>query len=94
MSKEMSIVQVMVSPEFARDVLERSFASGFTNRPLSKKTVKKYAEAMKKGGWVLNNDAICIDDSGALINGQHRLEAVIVSGCTVPMFLAYHCING
>lgn len=52
------------------------------NRNVSKVIVDAYTREMKDGRWVLSNDAIAFDTDGNLINGQHRLYAVIKSGCT------------
>lgn len=53
------------------------------NRRLRIHDVRKYARDLAQGRWTLNNDAICITPSGRLINGQHRLEAIVEAG--VPM---------
>jgi hypothetical protein len=46
------------------------------NRPVSQATVEKYADIMRKGGWLLNGESIKFDWDGVLIDGQHRLFAV------------------
>ncbi|WP_179145411.1 hypothetical protein [Rhizobium sp. RU36D] len=51
--------------------------------------MRAYADAMRRGEWLLNGEAIIISRSGALNDGQHRLNAVIRSGTTVPMMLAF-----
>lgn len=48
-------------------------------RNLSPKTVNHYARPMRENRWMLSNDAIVFDINGRLINGQHRLNAVIQS---------------
>lgn len=35
---------------------------------------------MKDGEWMTSPDAIAFDDEGRLVNGQHRLKAVVRSG--------------
>lgn len=47
------------------------------NRKLRKTRVSQYADAMKRGLWDIQNDAITISKSGKLLNGQHRLSAII-----------------
>ena len=44
---------------------------------------------MVKGLWVLSNDVILITSDGKLINGQHRLMAIIKSN-TAQKFLVMH----
>lgn len=85
----MHIEQVMVTPEYAMKLLQDNNNSGFINRPLASDRVKLYAEAMKKGEWVLNNDNICIDPEGAIINGQHRLHSAILAKKSFPAYICY-----
>ena len=77
---------INVTPEFAGELLKQNF----NNRTLSKAKVKEYAEAMRRGRWTENNDAICIFEDGTLANGQHRLHAVIESGKTIPMTIKFN----
>ena len=55
------------------------------NRKLSAPRVKRYAQAMKDGLWKLNGQNIIFDKDGVLIDGQHRLQAVLVADCDVQM---------
>ncbi len=57
---------------------ELILASQVQNRPVSSAQVKKYSEMMKQGHWMLNGESI-IYANGKLIDGQHRLNAVIQS---------------
>lgn len=49
------------------------------NRKLDVRRVRFYAEEMKGGRWVLNNDAITFNGDGSLLNGQHRLSACVLA---------------
>jgi hypothetical protein len=42
---------------------------------------------MRAGQWILTHQGIAIDDQKELVDGVHRLLAVIESGTTVPMML-------
>jgi len=57
------------------------------NRPLNRITVEDYKAQMLKGRWQLNGEPIIISDDGTLLDGQHRLTAVMESGCTVQMVI-------
>ncbi len=46
------------------------------NRPLSRKDIERYAASMESGRWLLNGETIIFDNTGNLLNGQHRLVAV------------------
>lgn len=51
------------------------------NRPISKATVRRYAASMKAGRWDTNAPSvIVIDTNGHVRDGQHRLEAIALSG--------------
>lgn len=56
--------------------------------------VKQYAGAMKRGEWVLSNDAITFDRHGRLINGQHRLSAVVMAGITMQFMVMRNSPDG
>lgn len=82
-------VTVMMTPDLAKRLLDRNV----DNRPLrvrgKTRCVEAYAEAMKRGEWDLNGQAIIISDEGLLNDGQHRLHAVIASGMTVEMQITF-----
>jgi len=73
----------MVTPQMAHKWL----LQGGKNRKISNRHVKEIATSMQAGKWVLNGETICFDTKGKLINGQHRLSAVIMSGVTVPILV-------
>lgn len=55
------------------------------NRNISERTVQSYASDMKNGGWTLTHQGIAFDTDGNLQDGQHRLWAIIFSGCTIQI---------
>lgn len=73
----------VISPAYAKELLERSMP----NRPLSEHTVARYAVDMADGLWINNGQGIVISDTGELLDGQHRLHAIIKSGKTVAMLV-------
>lgn len=80
---EAKITKMVISPEKAAMMLKRNTK----NRPLKLRKVEQYAQKMRDGKWKLTNDAISY--SGLrLINGQHRLSAVVESGTTQEFFVA------
>lgn len=46
-----------------------------------------YANTMRAGQWVVNTDAIAFDTNNVLINGHHRLRAVIEAKTAVLMMV-------
>jgi hypothetical protein len=58
------------------------------NRPISKTRVSYYARQMKQGRWKLNMEPIIFDLEDHLLNGQHRLMAIIESKKTIELLIA------
>jgi hypothetical protein len=81
-----NFVLMQITPEIAK-----AFLAGNTdNRKLASRTVEVLARDMVNGGWRVTHQCIAISESGLLIDGQHRLSAVVSSGKTVPMYVAYY----
>lgn len=68
-----------ITPEVAEEWLEVNTH----NRDIRGAVVTEYAGAMKRGEWRLNGEAIKFDHEGNLLDGQHRLWAVLESGTTI-----------
>lgn len=67
---------VEVTPDVAREWLESMAA----NRNLSRANMESLAEAMDDGRWHDDGSPIRFNRSGQLIDGQHRLSAIILTG--------------
>lgn len=67
-----------ITPDIATKMLERNTE----NRPLSQRHVATLAAEMKAGRWQFNGDTICFSGD-RLIDGQHRLWAVMESGVPI-----------
>lgn len=78
------VMQTMVrriTPDLAVRWLERNTR----NRPLDQKHVDFLVSEIKGGRWKLTHIGIAFDVNGVLQDGQHRLWAVVLSGCSVEM---------
>jgi len=65
----------LVTPEKAKEYLLKSGG----NRPSRKNLIERYTTDMKTGNWRRNPQPICFDLDGKLIDGHHRLTAVVES---------------
>jgi hypothetical protein len=74
---------VAVTPAMALEWL----AYNTKNRPVRKGTVVDYAARMSRGEWHMNGEPIKFAKSGVLLDGQHRLEAILESEQTVDMMV-------
>jgi len=83
----------IVTPEWAREILEKhekDIADGkFRQRPINDRTVKRYAVDMKSGNWGLTGQGISFDEEKNLLDGQHRLFAVVMAGIPVQMLVTW-----
>lgn len=77
---------VEVTPEQA----EKWLAANLANRTVRTARVREYATAMREGRWLYTADPIRFDEDGRLIDGQHRLMAVVKAGLPVEM----HVVRG
>lgn len=57
------------------------------NRVLKPNHVDVIARDIRAGNWKFNGDAIRFDDEGMLIDGQHRLSAILKSGLSVDTLI-------
>lgn len=61
-------------------IAEECLRNNPNNRKLNRARVRQIAEEMKRGEWRNNGESIVINDRGELVDGQHRLNAIIESG--------------
>lgn len=80
-TQKIKTVQMPVTPQMAMTWLEKNTH----NRPVSQGTVNNYARDMAMGRWLITHQGIAIAADGRVIDGQHRLWAVIESKTTVIM---------
>lgn len=64
---------------------EKWLARNPNNRNLRKAVVDGYTRDMIADNWVVNGETIKFDVDGRLIDGQHRLSAVVAAEVSVPM---------
>ena len=76
---------VDVTPQMAREWL----ATDQSNRKLKKGAVAANARDMKAGKWNMTGEPIKFDTEGRLIDGQHRLQAVVQAEVPVRMMIVH-----
>lgn len=74
---------VDVTPELA----EKWLAKNTHNRNLRERQSILYATDMVNGDWRWTGEGIKFGKSGRLLDGQHRLHAIVLSGVTVRMLV-------
>lgn len=78
-----------VDPTTAAKWLERNVR----NRHLRRSIVARYARDMAAGNWRVTGESIKFANNGDLLDGQHRLAAIVESGVTVGMFVTRNLDN-
>jgi len=81
-----------ITPKAAQKMIDTHLTphrtkDGNCQRALSEHTVASYARAMRAGQWGLTHQGLAIDTDGLLIDGQHRLAAVVRSGTTIKVMV-------
>lgn len=77
--------RITLTPDMATQLLE----SNGMNRPLSDVHVQRIAGQIKTGKWRFNGDTIKVAEGGDVLDGQHRLWAVIEAKQAVDTIIIY-----
>ena len=80
----MQVELITVTP----DIAETYLANNGHNRPLNRNRVASLSAAMQSGDWRLNGETIILSETGKLLDGQHRLKAVVHYGKPVDLLVA------
>ena len=73
----------LITPRMAEEILSRNTR----NRPLRAGVVERYARDMATKKWKHNAMPVRIANDGTLMDGQHRLWAIIESGMPTDMII-------
>lgn len=73
----------IIGPKEARYLLR----TNLHNRNVSEARVESLARDMRAGDWVMNGETIKVSESDTLIDGQHRLRAVVVADVPIAMLV-------
>jgi hypothetical protein len=74
-----------VTPAIAIQLLLRNLPGA--NRKVDPATVFYYASQMVAGEWKATGQPMLIDSNGRLVDAQHRLYAIVISGMTIKSFI-------
>lgn len=71
-----------ITPKRAQEWLDRSH--DLSQRSLSRHRIDRLTHAILAGQWRLTHQAIALDPSGRVLDGQHRLTAIVEAGQQDP----------
>lgn len=77
---------VEITPAMAQFILD---AYNTANRPVSQGRVADYARQMANGDWKLTSQGLAFLRNGKLGDGQHKLHAIVRSGRTIILNVAF-----
>lgn len=81
------IIQVTINPELAEEWLT---ALNRDNRPLVESYLTRLVEQAKEGNFLeYTGETIKFDPDGLLLDGQHRLTAIVRAGITLTLWVAF-----
>src|SRR5215831_11828755 len=83
-SNNLSFKVVTVTPKMANELLVKNKI----NRAIRQSKVRKYARDITMGRWKLTHQPLALDEHGNVLDGQHRLLAVIEADIPVQFVLA------
>lgn len=75
--------QETISPDQATRYLSKNTQ----NRKIRESVVDHYANMMKRNQWLMTHQGICFSDDDVLLDGQHRLLAIVKAGIPVSMLV-------
>lgn len=81
-----SVEAETITPTEAAALLRKS--EGQPQRALSDLLVRKLAHAIEAGDWLLTHQGIALDDAGVVLDGQHRLHAIVLADTPVQIMVA------
>jgi hypothetical protein len=77
---------LQVTPAMAAQWLE----GNVDNRRIRQHKVRQWSIVIRQGRWKLTHQGIALDENGHLLDGQHRLTAIVETGIAVPMMVAFN----
>lgn len=72
-----------ITPEMAQELLQLNKS----NRRLKEDVINVYAREMRRGEWKATGEAIKVSKNKRLLDGQHRLHAIVKAGIPVEMLV-------
>lgn len=84
-----TVYLLKVTPELATEMLKRNSEG---QRTISKLAVERYAADMETEDWIFNGAPVIMSKEHRLLDGQHRLSAIIESG-QAQLLLVIHGLD-
>ena len=86
--KEMYSKTELVTPGMAKALL----MTNPRNRSIKRSSVAKLEEDIKNGRWEVTHQGIALDENGVLIDGHHRLTAIVNTNTACMIYVTYNAV--
>jgi hypothetical protein len=86
---EIVTVSRWITPATAKLWLEKNE----TGRPLSRLRVAKYVHVLRDDRWRHTHQGVAFNPDGGLLDGQHRLTAIVESGISARMQVSFGVVH-
>lgn len=83
-------VRMRITPGVAAEILRDRNPK---NRPIESRRVARYIADITSGRWHVHGSSIQFNREGSLIDGQHRLRAVMMSGQSADFMMTFGISN-
>lgn len=83
---EMEWQRIVITPEIARYLLD---STSVKNRRINDVSVRVMADDMRKGNWRCTPQGISLDSDQNIVDGQHRLAAVVKANKGIEMWVCF-----
>jgi hypothetical protein len=87
----MKAIVIIITPEQAKKWLEKNNGGGIGNRKISQRQLNFLTESILRGQWFLNGETIKIGKDGSVIDGQHRLMAIVKANRAIESLVVFDC---
>ena len=74
----------LITPEWAAEILQTKNSK---NRKLRGWWAEALAAAIRRGEWITTHQGIAFDEDGNIIDGQHKLKAVVLAKIPIEMMV-------
>lgn len=77
--------RILITPELAEATLKHN---KLENRRINPVRVRYFVKLIKEGKFMCTHQGIALDDKGNILDGRHRLTAIMESKCAVYMMVS------
>lgn len=78
---------IEIGPKRATELMENNLINV---RPMNESRTQSFCDIIHAGQWKVTHQGIALDNLGCVIDGQHRIKGILLSGQTVPIRVTWN----